>query len=78
MGSRLPDGTFSVDEVAAWRLFGAALSAQGCYGDEDAAFGIDALRAGKRASDPDRPRNPVGAALLAAGRRCGTTAAGLW
>lgn len=28
------------DEVLAWRLFKDTLAAQGCYGDEDAAFGL--------------------------------------
>ena len=41
LGSRLSIGELPADEVAAWRLFKATLAAQGCYGDEDAAFGLE-------------------------------------
>jgi hypothetical protein len=41
LGAQLSAGTLSPDEVSAWRLFKASLAAQGCYGDEDAAFGLE-------------------------------------
>jgi hypothetical protein len=41
LGSRLSIGELPADEVAAWRLFKSTLAAQGCYGDEDAAFGLE-------------------------------------
>jgi hypothetical protein len=41
LASRLSIGTLPADEVAAWRLFKSTLAAQGCYGDEDAAFGLE-------------------------------------
>jgi hypothetical protein len=41
LGSQLSAGMLSPDEVSAWRLFKASLAAQGCYGDEDAAFGLE-------------------------------------
>jgi len=41
LGSRLSVGALPADEVAAWRLFKSTLAAQGCYGDEDAAFGLE-------------------------------------
>ncbi len=40
LGSRLSIGALPADEVAAWRLFKSTLAAQGCYGEEDAAFGL--------------------------------------
>jgi len=41
LGTQLPPGALSPDEVGAWRLFKTTLAAQGCYGDEDAAFGLE-------------------------------------
>jgi hypothetical protein len=41
LGSRLSIGALPADEVAAWRLFKSTLAAQGCYGEEDAAFGLE-------------------------------------
>jgi hypothetical protein len=41
LGSRMSIGALPADEVAAWRLFKSTLAAQGCYGDEDAAFGLE-------------------------------------
>jgi hypothetical protein len=41
LGSQLSAGTLSPDEVSAWRLFKASLAAQECYGDKDAAFGLE-------------------------------------
>jgi TPR repeat protein len=41
LASRLSIGTLPADEVTAWRLFKSTLAAQGCYGDEDAAFGLE-------------------------------------
>jgi TPR repeat protein len=45
MGSRLSVGSLPPDEVSAWKLFKATLAAQGCFGDEDAAFGLEQRRA---------------------------------
>jgi hypothetical protein len=41
LASRLSIGALPADEVTAWRLFKSTLAAQGCYGDEDAAFGLE-------------------------------------
>jgi len=41
LAARLSIGTLPADEVTAWRLFKSTLAAQGCYGDEDAAFGLE-------------------------------------
>jgi len=41
LASRLSIGMLPADEVAAWRLFKSTLAAQGCYGDEEAAFGLE-------------------------------------
>ena len=41
LSSRLSIGELPADEVAAWRLFKSTLAEQGCYGDEDAAFGLE-------------------------------------
>jgi TPR repeat protein len=43
LGKQLPPGALSPDEVGAWRLFKATLAAQGCYGDEDTAFGLEPI-----------------------------------
>jgi hypothetical protein len=41
LAARLSIGALPADEVTAWRLFKSTLAAQGCYGDEDAAFGLE-------------------------------------
>lgn len=59
LGSQAPAGALSADEVAAWRLFKRTLAAQGCYGDEDAAFGLQP----RGASDPIPPPSEVARSL---------------
>lgn len=61
LGSQVSPGILAPDEVAAWRLFKSALAAQGCYGDEDAAFGLER----RRASAPTPPPSEAARSLAA-------------